>query len=425
MENDQPLGLHPVPIHIANPGFTRYGLEMETYVSIADQQMESLGYLRHTDRRPQGDAWAHLQWWESEIQAQRGIERLCARPFLWLSGHQPGQQLLVPTRQLYPQALTSKQTKKIKQAARHVVAAVRQARECYIAAASLGVTPLTTPILYFYGALALASAVVVAAHGIDALDHSHGLDMINGPSSRSLIDAEDSQNWPTLVRWQGSGMFASLYRATRWDALYSGDIRKRPESYWTTHTFHILECLRMLGCDWGALPEAIDRPNTIWGTRPIVHLLLPYIAGQDLYVMPHIDWERRTLIQVPRLLVQYMVLMYFADLARYHPIIWQRLLEGAEDLEGYPFRAAAERIPHEFVAEAATLLPLPDEQVVSPFPIHWSTNVPSIEEWYSPPMATVGTPTFSRQLYTLPEWREDRKFSDSHGDSNQANDQSE
>lgn len=86
---------------------------------------------------------------------------MCSRPFLDV-GHmyQHEESKFVPARVLYPYAFRSSEKERIQRSARYIAAMVRQAREFYTGADAAGVTDLSRPVLYFYGALALARAAV-------------------------------------------------------------------------------------------------------------------------------------------------------------------------------------------------------------------------------------------------------------------------
>jgi hypothetical protein len=127
--------------------------------------------------------------------------------------------------------------------------------EMYLAAATAGVTDLGRPLLYFYGAHALAKAAVAALLGVDdeAMEGKHGLTVEPGPSAW-----HEHVPWPTVIRWKATGLFAMLYRVTRWDQLYACCF---DDSTWKGSNqprgglqFHVLECIRYLQYDWGILP---------------------------------------------------------------------------------------------------------------------------------------------------------------------------
>jgi len=368
-----------IAIKILNPGFDRCCSQDMPYEVIFN------------------NAWAKLQWWESEWQARKGIEHLCRMPFLHLGDRNMGRESIVPTRMLYPGALQSNQTERIEEAARYVIAAVRQAREYYSAAMSMGVTDLSRPVLYFYGALALARAAVVALCGREALESQHGLEVKNGPS----VQDQQNYSWPTLLKWERRGDFPAFYRVTRWDNAYSNLSTSVLASRWPT--FHILESLRVLGCDWGSLPPAIDGPSQILRIEGWMNLLLPYEENNSLYLTQQAELLDRQFIQVPNVVIQYMVLRYFADLARYHPVIWRELLEGANYPEGYVFRVALENVAHNYIANLTCLLPQPEDKWTL-FPQQWCETRPSIEEWYQPPRVITGYPVMNIHRYYLEEW---------------------
>ncbi len=366
-----------IPIRVLNPGFDRFGLEA--------YKLEEMSY---------NDAWTKLQWWESEWQARKGIQELCRNPFLRLYNQNLPDVAIVPTRVLYPDALHSSQEARIEESARYVVATVRQAREYYAAATAIGVTDLSRPVLYFYGALSLARAAVVALRGIGAVENMHGLEIKDGPSIRD----QQEHSWPTLIKWQNRGEFAAFYRVARWDTMYAASSRP------VLPSFHILECLRMLECNWGSLPPAINKPSYyMYDAQRLRGLLLPYEEGKSIYLTQHSELLERQFCQVPNIIVQYMVLRYFADLARYHPLSWQTLLEGAKYPEGYVFRVALESTARAYIIEGASLLPS-SGQYVTVAPREWYDRKPSIDEWYQTPRVLTGHPTMTTSRYVLEEW---------------------
>lgn len=401
-------GPKSVPLKILNPGFVRSGLEERPYMwalEVSSSDPDARGAvpleLAYTD------AWSELQWWESPLQARRGIESLMRVPFLAL--YDPNNQArtaIIPTRKLYSVGLRSLETARVEQAQRYVVAAIRQAREYFSAATNIGVSVLTKPVLYFYGALALSRAAVAAVFGVEGLDPvTHGLSVKSGPSFRSLDEGVETADWPTLIKWEGKGEFPAFYRAVRWDTIYQMSPGTAPAgSGWPA--FHILECLRFLKSEWGTLPQAVDWPQGWAGTRPQVQLLMPYSAGRSLFLRDESELLQYAAVQAPRIVVQYMVLKYFADLARYHPVEWLALLDGAVELEGYVFRAAIDWVAQGYVCEMMTLLPRPSTDR-SPIQREWTKGPFRLEEWYTPPSLIVGGPKLALDLYELEEWAGD------------------
>lgn len=351
--------------------------------------------------------WETLQWWESPWQAQIGIQVLARRPFLRLHRSTLDQhEVLVPARVLYPYALHTSQGEHIERAAYTVAAAVRQAREMYTAAQTAGVTDLSRPLLYFYGALGLAKATTAALFGADALEKEHGLG-----TGRAPTVSNDTPDWPTLIEWHGKGHFPMLYRAARWDELYTCCYK---DSRWQGKRdlnpplrFHVLECIRVLQYPWGTLPPT-GLPvlgTALFDARMRPGLLLPYqqARARDLYMTS--EAPRTTpLMQVPRVVVQYMLLYYFSILARYHPAEWQRLLAADRDPEGYVFRSAMEQVAQDYLHEIVHLLPYaPPRRTFAPE--QWSAERPSLDVWYMPPSEIVGAPRgVGRHTYALPEW---------------------
>jgi len=391
-------------IPLINRGFTRVGVPTATQQGIPTHPADY--YRTLVFERP----WEQLQWWESPLQARAGIEWLTAKPFLRLTT--PFQKVgLYPTRVLYPYALRTGQPERIEHAALTVASSVRQAREMYLAAATAGVTDLGRPLLYFYGAHALAKAAVAALFGAEKaiLEDSHGLTRFEGPSAK-----HEHVEWPTIIRWKGKGLFAMLYRATRWDELYrccyddspwkARDKQKPPDNL----EFHVLECIRYLQYDWGILPHTgfASHVTPLGENQASQFLLLPYHRPNDQFA------TRQTLlntprIEAPRVLVIYMLLYHFSILARYNPVAWQKLLAADQELEGYVFRSAMERAAQDFLQEMIRLLPL-----VRPSPTFapetWSDARPVLSDWYRAPREVVTTrPEGSGHfitVYYLKEW---------------------
>src|SRR5260370_33008552 len=97
------------------------------------------------------------------------------RTFLELTNKDNCDQCIVQTRMLDPDALHSRSMGRIKLAGDRIAALVRQARELYMAAETRGVTDLSRPLLYFYGAAALAKAATTALFGAENPEKGHGL----------------------------------------------------------------------------------------------------------------------------------------------------------------------------------------------------------------------------------------------------------
>lgn len=400
-----------VPLTIVNRGFTRDEVSpLKSPGGIyqpnpANGMYMSIGEPSAVMRVMMQDPWETLQWWESPWQARVGIGFLTQHPFFRLRRAMFDQtDTLIPTRMLYPYALQSSQEGRVNLAAHTVAAAIRQAREMYTAAQSAGVTDLARPLLYFYGALGLAKAAIAALFGAEALEEAHGLRRDYAPTVSS-----DQPDWPTLIEWQGRGQFAMLYRAARWDELYSccyEDSRwqGRHSPPWPLR-FHVLECIRALNYPWGTLPATgLARVGTALfdaQTRP--GLLMPYRTGETPFLTGETPLET-PLVQVPRLIVQYMLLYYFSILARYRPAQWQHLLAADQEREGYVFRVASEQVAHDFVHEIVSLLPnVPPHGTYGPEA--WTAQRPDISDWYKTPEEWVQSPGGpSITVYTLPEW---------------------
>jgi hypothetical protein len=379
----------PRRLNVLNPGFDRDGVS-----SPAHPAREAL-YLRHT---AQGflreDWWLRLPWWESPLGAEEGIRAICARPFLHIVSAD-GRETYVPTQRLYPGALQATDDPRIEQAARSVAAYMRQGRELYMAAESAGVTDLSRPILYYYGALAYAKAATMTLFGADAFHdrNRHGLSAHTGPTTNH----RDGTSWPTIIKWHEQGVFSRFYQAARWDEVW----QKRAKLA-TSHSpqLHVLECIRYLGGEWGTLrPTGFDRPRYATTAEqpryPREQCLLAYQPGQTMF-MTHETSPSASVFQLPMVLVRFMLLYYFSMVARYHAAEWQELLGGATEPEGQVFRFAFEDAAHYFVREIVELLPYPDERNVQPpeevlppdpSPPDWLLN------WYQWPEEPSDTPS--------------------------------
>lgn len=389
-------------LSIINPGFSRDG--------VSALKPEGIPYLpvpseAHAWPVVAVDPWETLQWWESPLQARVGIGMLTRRPFLSLHHIPDGRRMLIPTRVLYPYAIHTSQPDRIERAASTVAATVRQAREMYTAAQAAGVTDLGRPLLYFYGALGLAKAAIAAIFGAEALEEDHGLSRGRAPTVSS-----DQPPWPTLIEWHGRGQFSMLYRAARWDVdLYQCCYK---DSRWGGRRnldkplrFHVLECIRALQYPWGTLPDtSLPVPGTsAFDAQMRSGLLLPHRDATDMF-MRSATAHDAPLVQVPRVLVQYMLLYYFSILARYYPAEWQGLLAADREPEGYVFRTAMERVARDFVLEIVSLLP----NVPPPWqyaPQEWDAQRPALDDWYTWPTVAVGAPSGVRfKVYSLAEW---------------------
>lgn len=399
-----------VPLNVCNRGWDRYRISLAPYVSEEEQKWATALSTRGVVMAPTTRSdlpWAKLAWWESEWQAAKGIKAMCSRPFLNLgpTSDRADQPALVPTRVLYPFAFRSSQTQRIGATARFVAAMVRQAREFYTAATSAGVTDLSRPVLYFYGALALAKAAVAALFGSDKLEHGHGLDNSLGPSTQ-----HSEAPWPNIIHWRQFGEFVMLYRAARWDVdLYRegrNDTQNRDFVGADQPKFHILECIRWLGYDWGMLPPTgFEKPRTAATLRSDRERCLL------LYRQPGDEFMRYTtpldapLYQAPLIVVQYMVLYCFSVMARYNGLEWQELLAGTKEPEGYVFRVALESVADDFVAEITRLLPLPQDNDLNKFP--WFAKRPTLDAWYRQPVErTGGHPVIVPDMGSMEEWND-------------------
>src|SRR5260370_30520 len=118
-----------------------------------------------------------------------------------------------------------------------------------------------------------------------------------------------------------------LYRGARWENLYGCCYK---DSRWRGKRnldeplqFHVLECIRALRYEWGTLkPTGLAQPDTaFYYTQLQQAMLLPYHGPGDMYMTSEMDLAT-PLMQVPQVLIQYMLLYYFSILARYHPAAW-------------------------------------------------------------------------------------------------------
>ncbi len=335
--------------------------------------------------------WAQLQWWESPLQARQGVVWLARRPFLELTNRDTGEQCIVPTRMLYPDALRSRSKGRIKLAGDRIAALVRQARELYMAAETRGVTDLSRPLLYFYGAAALAKAATTTLFGAENPEKGHGLSTEPGAQG---VEAG-------IIKWQARGTFAMFCRTTRTDDIYGATVND-PKVWSSDPTnaslrFHALECIRALGYDWGLLPPAIASSNSVnlGGAELRGNCLLPHRRGDsDVYMTPNAPLNR-PVVQVTRVIVQYMLLYYFSMLARYEAGTWQTLLEGRDSEEGYVYRAAVDRVAYDFAWDMVALFPsAPPRASVSGQQRQWCTQPPTLAIWFHPPSELQSAPTY-------------------------------
>jgi hypothetical protein len=355
----------PKRLNVINPGFDRHGLD-----SPSGPDMPVHIFLSPT---PQGkledSVWPTLQWWEAPLQAEAGIRALSTRPFLHLTRANE-QSANVSAHQLYPTALDPSDDAQVKAAAQSIAAYMRQGRELYMAAGSAGVTDLSTPLLYYYGALALAKAATTAIFGAwDQAREQHGLrhDVQNKPTSGH----PEGLGWPTVIVWRENGMFKRFYQAARWDEVW----QKWPKLGLPTHPqFHVLECLRYptSSSTWGILPPTgfaragfPPAPDFRSQRHPRETCLLVYQPGGDLF-MHSTTPPDVPVFQLPNVVVQFMLLHYFSTLARYYTVDWQTLLGGVTEPEGYVFRVAFQQMAGEFLREVKNMLPLPDDPTMAP-----------------------------------------------------------
>lgn len=381
-------------IPVLNPGWNREGVPLLS----TSPKGNFFGIHTWGDDNP----WTYLQWWESPLQACQGIVWLARRPFLELVNRNTGEQCIVPTRMLYPNALRGGSKKRIDEAGNRTAALVRQARELYMAAETRGVTDLSRPLLYFYGAAALAKAATTLLFGADNLEYGHGLSANPGAQG----------NESGIVVWGARGTFPMFYRATRTDGIYGNSLRDlkawRNDPTTANLHFHALECIRALGYNMGLLGNAVQSPqNSVIPTAESRgNCLLPYCSGDsDEYMTSNTPLDR-PVVQVSRVIVQYMLLFYFSMLARYETARWQTLLEGRESEDGYVYRAAMDRVAYDFVRDMVALFPNePPRPSVSGPQRQWCNQLPSLDIWYQSPRVLMNAPTY--ELVVVPpleEW---------------------
>lgn len=375
----------PEKLHVVNPGFDRHGLD-----SPNGPEQPIHVFLSPTPQGKMEDSvWPSLRWWESPLQAEAGIKALGTRPFLHLM-KDGGESANVLARQLYDDALDPEDETKVKAAAQFIAVHMRQGRELYTAAGGAGVTDLSTPLLYYYGALALAKAAVAAVFGVwNQSGERHGLDYdrVNRPTS----DHPTGVDWPTVVIWQQSGMFRRLYRTARWDEVWQ---RWGKLGLPASPKFHVLECIRYPGSEWSPLrPTGFARPDFPPPQdyrdkqHPREKTLLAYQPDGDLFM--HLSTPPTSpVFQLPRVVVHFMLLHYFSTLARYHAGAWQELLGGATEPEGHVFRVAFLDRAGRFLREIRAMLPLPYDSTTpapnapplpTPLPANWH------DYWYTWP----------------------------------------
>ena len=363
-------------LNILNPGFNRFGTYKEP-----SNDCENGSHLNGSGFSP----WEHLLRWESPLVGRAALKALHDVPYIAHStwhGNDHTETYLA-ARDVYPTALNPADDESIERAADSIAANVRQAREAYGAAEN--VSEHTRPILFFYGALALAQAASTALLGVPQKSLRHGLTAQVGPGYGH------APLWPTVITWFQSGYFGRLYLTARWDKLPFNDSgSSRIEG------FHILECLRWLCYPLGVIAEPFPMRTTDSADVRAARLLpfspsLPFgSVGMPLDI---------GLYEAPRIAVQYTVLYYFSILARYHAASWQDLLQGRNQPEGFPFRAAAMSVPHDFLASLVQLLPLPGTSVLS-LARHPATRpIPTIDELYEPlPVTTDGERVYNASL---------------------------
>lgn len=353
-----------IAITVANPGRDRYVATWEPPRFPYSDGREALRQMQATR-----DPWPDLAMWESTHQTQQAIRDLCAQPYflLWGVSGATEHDWWVATRRLYGTALTQDDPR-VSDAVQLVTAAVRHAREYDQAAQH--VSEGTRPTLHYYAAMMLARAVAIAVLG----PAEFGPKIHHGLSVPWPNDPPVSVPWPAYIQWHRRGAFASFSRALRWDAWSSTD-RSLPSP-----TFHILEALRRLGYAVG--PGAQFWDDGMGGiTRQRLLLMQqnpplnpPYFHASHVAHAGNV-----TFFDVPDAVVELMVLYYFSILARYHPVVWARLLAG-EDAQGYLFRRSASEIYRRFIRHVATQLTPPDPTAKYARPPVWVDKKPTFRE---------------------------------------------
>ncbi len=332
-----------IVIHVKNPGRNREIQSNWAWRRSPFKPDTGLDALEQLESMK--DPWLDLAFWESTYQAREGIESMCRRAYFQMDAFSEPAQW-VPTRLLYPHAVTTRKGDDLNSAVAYVTAAVRQGREYYTAAHA--VSEEARPTLYYYSALMLAQAAVGALLGLDELEtnRGHGLSVNGHPRLAA---------WPQLVTWQRRGNFVSLYRIVRWDTQFGLGTPKKSVAF---PQFHVMECLRRLNkvtwgdeVKWAQAGEhsGLNRLMAVWDET----VISPYLRFEDV--------GQRDIYDVPDILVELMVLYYFSIVARYHPVAWQRLLAG-EIAEGYFIRRAADEVYGSFIRHVKELLPYPQRQ---------------------------------------------------------------
>lgn len=305
--------------------------------------LHDLQHQQVSEHLNQQRPWQYFLYWESDYQIKQGIEKLRGDPFITFNDPETREKRFLLLSQLYPQE-SEKSQNSFEKDVIYISAAVRQAREYY--SASMVVSELTRPTLMFYSALALMRAATVALLGFDFLASQpkggHGL---SSKTPGCLLDGTETNDWPTNTTWQEHGDFVAFYHIARWDKYF--------EESFSKPSFHIIECLRQLGIlqSGKTLQRADGRSNRL------SELLWSYKKGQ---ISPSTSEQIKETdcFEVPSVVTQFMVLFYFSNLARYHPITWQKLLSGELE-EGFFFRLAMEKLSNQFIYSMRDLLPQP------------------------------------------------------------------
>lgn len=370
---------------VVNPGFDRTTSPFEPMApsfyrtSVPDEVVSLDGRVLALEKRLSAvegsDPWLELLFWETPHDVECGLHYLLTQPYYY--SRKNSGDVAVPTRLWFPHALnpnTEPGVLKLKCARDLIAALVRQAREYYRAATAGDVTDLSRPVLYFYGAEALAEALGVSLFGPGlGQDQKHGLTTGKGRVPREV------------VLWMERGVFPRFYQAVRTDIAYNkspqftGNVQRSSPKV----CVHVDDCLAALG-----LRPTDFAPNVV-----------PLASGSDS--------DDPGVVMAPPIVWQYIALYYFSIMARYHTLEWQALL-GGDGPRTLPIRKALAVLPHGFVREVLQYLPrTPGLYPLPPLQGHltWTASY-GLGEWKPPtPTALLATPVAMRyQFGPFEEW---------------------
>jgi len=198
-----------------------------------------------------------------------------------------------------PTTLPALTLRGVNQAARRVASSIRQAEELWHAAGSDGVSPVSQPILLFYGAESLAAALIFATFDTPQHASTHGL---RSRQAHRVVEVESS----------GSGLFG------RFHECYSADNR----IYGTTWTLK-----QLLSVNIEIYPEFF----LAYGSRPHINLSASHIDpdaelnNQRDYAKPYVRGGKR--LPLHPLDYRFLTLFVISNFARYEPTDWLHFLE--------------------------------------------------------------------------------------------------